>query len=236
MKISPAKIPPFVDPAFLAERSGIDLSLIEAGIKAGVVPVTTDGQIAKKDAITLLRAAAKDAREKIQASAAPPPAPATKAQAGGGARAARQALNALQVQQRIGEVCDMLAQMIPNRKIRERLAARWGCTAEEVEPWITKAYDDLAKLGGLGKTARKDQLRDAFCNLYDEAMAICDYKSAGMALDRIAKIDAAYAAEKLDVGGALLDNLNNPSNIRDRISTLLDNPELVKKIEELTKS
>ena len=217
---------PTVDPALLAQRLGKSLSEVHAKIAEAQLALQPDGHLAKKDALALLRLAAKEAREQIQA---PTPAPATKAQE-------KTQLNALEIQQRLGQVSDMLAQMLPNRKIRERLAARWGCEQAEVEPWISRAYDDLAKLGGLGKSARKDQIRDAFCNLYDEAMAICDFKSAGMALDRLARIDAAYAAEKIDVGGALADNLNHPSSIRERISGLLENPELLKKIEELTKS
>lgn len=234
LKWKPSQIPKTVTPDGLHEIAGIDWERLQERIREGCVPLNPDGTISRKNAIALLRAFARedaeaersqDAQERAKADSAAAPPPQAK----------NAAQRALETSQRLARVSDLLAQMVPAREIRERLAAQWGVCPSTVENYIALAYQDLAKLGQLGKSARKDQLRDAFSEFYRAALDIGDFRSASVALDRLAKIEGAYEPEKIDVSGSVGETLNNPSNIRDRMAKLLENPELLSKIVELTK-
>lgn len=227
--VKPTDIPADgIPPEKLAALSGVDLAYIQGRTSQGRTPVIK-GKISKRDALILLRDAARAERD--AAAQAPVTAQAqatTKAVA-----------SAVVVQQRLGKIADELARMTPNRKIRDRFSAEWGITPDAVETLIDKAYTELAKLGKVGQAARKDQMRDAFAEFYTEALNIGDLKSAALALDRLAKIDGCYAptTSKIehDASEALTGKLNAPDSVRDRISKYLQDPDILARIEKLTK-
>lgn len=229
--IKPSDIPAEgITPDSLARLSGLDQAWIDGRTAGGRTPVTK-GKISKKDALILLRDAARAERAAQAQAQAPVTAQAQVTTA--------VVANAVVTQQRIGRIADMLAQMVPNRKIRDTLAIEWGITPDDVEKLIEKAYKELAGLGRIGQAARKDQMRDAFAEFYREALAIGDLKSASVALDRLAKIDGCYAPTsskvEIDASNELAGKLNAPDAVRERIAKYLQDPEILSRIEKLTK-
>lgn len=231
--VKPTDIPPEgITPDSLATLSGVELAYIQGRTLQGRTPIVK-GKISKRDALILLRDAARAERDALQAAKTSSAAQAATAQVARGAR------TAMIQQERLGKIADMLAQMIPNRTIRDTLSAQWGVTPATVEKLISDAYSELAGLGKLGQPARKDQMRDAFAEFYQQAMNIGDLKTAAVALDRLAKIDGCYAPTssrvEVEASEALVGKLNSPDAVRDRIAKLLENPDLLDKIEKLTK-
>lgn len=231
--VKPSDIPQDgIPPDKLAALSGVDLGYIQGRTLQGRTPVVK-GKISKRDALILLRDAARAERD-AQVAAQAQAAATAQAQV-----ATIKVANAVVHQQRLGKIADMLAQMIPNRTIRDQLSAQWGITPDAVTKLIGEAYSELAELGKVGQAARKDQMRDAFAEFYTEAMNIGDLKTAAIALDRLAKIDGCYAPTssrvELEASEALAGSLNAPDSVRDRIAKYLQDPELLARIEKLTK-
>ncbi len=220
-----------ITPESLAKLSGVDLSYIQGRTLPGRTQIL-NGKISKRDALILLRDAARAERdaERSEAKLAPVPTPNTPKS---------KAVTSVQMLQRVGRVADMLAQMIPNRQIRSRLSEEWGVTPQYVEKLIEQAYAELAGLGKFGGAARKDQMRDAFAEFYQECMSVGNLQAAAMALDRLAKIDGVYAEDRQkiqhDVSPELAGKMNAPDAIRERIAELVQKPELVEQLDKLTR-
>lgn len=230
--LKPSDIPQDgITPESLSKLSGVDLSYIQGRTLQGRTPIVK-GKISKRDALILLRDSARAEREALEAANAAPP-PVAPAQGKTSAQAA------VVQRERIGKVADMLAQMIPNRTIRKNLSAQWGIQPAQVEKLIELAYAELASLGKFGETSRRDQMRDAFAEFYREAMAIGNLQAAALALDRLAKIDGCYAptASTVKVDGALAGsvNLNSPDVIRQKMAKYLEDPDILAKIDKLTR-
>lgn len=242
-KLKPADIPDSgITPESLSQLAGVKLAYIQGRTLQGRTPVVK-GKISKRDAIALLRDAARAAllaKAKTDA-VAPPASPGQAGTAPGGATPPNPPAGpsaALVQQQRLGRIADLLAQMVPTRTIRDRLSDEWRLNKSTVEKLIAQAYQDLAALGKIGAESRKDQMRDAFAEFYRDAMAIGDFKTAAVALDRLAKIDGCYApvASKVEVdAGDGLVKLNAPDAVRARMAKLMEDPELLDKIETLTR-
>lgn len=215
-----------VTPEKLAELAGTDLAFVESRVLQGRTPII-QGKISKRDALVVIRDAARAARATLASAPAPPPITAS------GPRA-----KLIRAEQ-LGKIADMLAQMIPNRTIRARLSVEWNLTPDTIEKMIAQAYNELAALGKIGQPARKDQLRDAFAEFYQQAMNIGDFKSASVALDRMARIDGCYAPTsskvEVDASGEFAAKLNAPDAVRERMANLLKDPEILDKLDKLTK-
>lgn len=141
---------------------------------------------------------------------------------------------------RLEQVADLLARVVPIRRIIKQKSADWGCSPARVETYIKRAYADLSALAELGKVARRDQYRDAISEVLQECMAERtvydregneldvgprDLKTAITAIDRLIKLDGCYPVENKRVTVETAETPSNPDKIRERIAALMQNPE-----------
>lgn len=95
----------------------------------------------------------------------------------------------------------MWAAMVPAYRIARELAPKFDCAERtifrDLEALLAKLRG--ARPQGTKLEERRDQLRAAFDDLYRKALLDKDWRAAGMALDRLGKLDGLFAPEQVEV-------------------------------------
>jgi hypothetical protein len=107
----------------------------------------------------------------------------------------------------------------------------WGLQRVQAEEIVARAYSELAALRDTDAEIARDRQREQLGHVYASALGIGDLKAALKALEQLARIDGAYAAERAAVDHNVVLGPDNPETVRARIAELLANPEVRKKIE-----
>lgn len=89
--------------------------------------------------------------------------------------------------------------LVRSTEIQAIVALEFGCSPRTVRDDIARLEADLAFEGRAEREKRVQQLRAAFGQLLRLAVGKDDLRAAAHALDKLARIEGAYAAEKLEV-------------------------------------
>lgn len=223
-------------PDDLARAAGVGPEIVSDLVRVGRLGLTKAGLVRKADCVAYLRQVALDAAEAAEGRplvvepeiAAPGAAydPEDPNWTDGCDRA------------RLDYVSDLLAQCVAPRRVVRQCMDQWNCSRKVAERYLKLAHEDLSALGAIGAEHRRDQYREALCEVLQECMADVgedggprDLKTAARILDQLVKLDGGYPAQKISLSGEIT-GAADPQKIRERISAYLTDPDLLARARE----
>lgn len=116
----------------------------------------------------------------------------------------------------------LLAACTPHSIVAREIARKFGIKPPGAMRWIRGVYALWAlEAEPIVRDDRRNQMRAAFSDFYQKALLSRAWNAAGLALDRLAKLDGLYAPERVDVGFGIPGERVEPSRVRGRIRELL---------------
>lgn len=101
--------------------------------------------------------------------------------------------------EKLKQVADLLRETYTSSQIREICCAQWGCSPPTVTRYIKAVYSLWEDEGRDSGVHARDLARERFAALYQRCLQEGDLGVAAGLLDKLAKLDAAYAPERSEV-------------------------------------
>jgi hypothetical protein len=133
--------------------------------------------------------------------------------------------------ERLEEVERRLALCQPHPVIERELSAAWQVTRRQVRTYLREVYARWEREAGERRPHRRNELRAQLEGLFRAAYDARDYRSAAVALDRLAKLDGLFAPERFDLTATVTGDASiavaDPERVRRRMVELMaKHPEL----------
>jgi hypothetical protein len=102
---------------------------------------------------------------------------------------------------RLDAVEQRLAECASHHQVEREFAEAWSCSRRTVRRYVQAVYRIWAEQTAPLREGARERMRRAFEQHHQLCVARGDMRTAGMMLDRLARLDGAYAPERVELSG-----------------------------------